>query len=66
MHFVSKEIYGHQTVVDESIIVAHSEKIVKSYSKLNGQRTYDMKKNLVGVSCLVFKAISYGREAFHQ
>ena len=30
---------------------------------MNGQLTYDMKKNIVGVSCL---ASGYGIEVFHQ
>ena len=44
MHYVPEETNEHQVVVDESIIMVLSEKIVKSNSKLNKQRTYNMEK----------------------
>ena len=44
MHSVLEETNEHQAVVDESIILVPRELIVKSYYKLNGERTYDMEK----------------------
>ena len=56
MHYVPEETNEYQTGVDESIIMAHSEKIVKSMDKEH----MTWKKNLVGVSCLGSEAIGCG------
>ena len=65
-HSVPEEIDEHQTAVDDSIILPPSEEVVKFDSKLNGQRTYDVEKNPVGVSCLGSEAAGCEIEVFDQ
>lgn len=64
-HSATEGIDKHQTAVDDSIILAPAERTVESDSKLNQQRTCDMEKKPLGVSCLGSEATGCEKEVFH-